>query len=162
MHSLLALFDWIPGIQPGAWLWISASGSISYWIKALWWQLGYSPIWLQGRAGLGTFSTIVRSLSWGHLCLFLGISLSPGFSLTPQWLSPSRYLFPCFPSLSLSRLNHPVPSCFHFPFPPLYQPPCLQFTQEISSHSASQGNPCVPLRVFLVQYLNAPSQEPWR
>lgn len=27
--------DWIPGIRPGTWLWISSIGFISYWMHTL-------------------------------------------------------------------------------------------------------------------------------
>ena len=38
---------------------------------------------IKGESPFRLLSTIARSLSWGHTCGFLRISLTPGFSLTP-------------------------------------------------------------------------------
>ena len=37
----------------------------------------------KGKVSSGTLSTIARSFTWGYSCVFLGVSLAPGFCLTP-------------------------------------------------------------------------------
>lgn len=71
-------------------------------------------------AGSGTLSTIVMSLSWGHSCGFLGVSLALGFSLARKWPFLSKHLF-CYPpprpqiwppTTSSTQLAQPGPSEF--------------------------------------------------
>ena len=73
----------LPGLPEFGWLWIFTTATIIYWIKILWWQLAYSPIWLQQKAGSSILFTIAMSLCWDHPCEFLGTFLAQGFSLNP-------------------------------------------------------------------------------
>lgn len=98
----------------------------------------------------GVILVVSWELPWYHV-----------FTLAPQWLPQSRYLFPCSPFLSFP---YPVPSCFPPPFPSsspslFFGPPfslvptqSSQFSQEIL-FLLIWGSKNVSLRVLLVPQL---------
>lgn len=98
---------------------------------------------------LGTLSKIAKSLSRGHHCVFLGVSLAPGFPLTLEWPLYQDVSFdslPIHPASNWSSIPKILPL---LPIPP-FSNPCPQFTKEIFSTSTSQENACIPLWVLLV------------
>lgn len=111
---------------------------------------------LQSMASSGTLSTIVMSLSWGHSCGFLGVSLALGFSLARKWPFLSKHLFcypPPTPKSGLQRL--PAPSWLNLvplsscpsilkTLPPVYTGGLFYFP--------FPGKPCISLWAFLVIY----------
>lgn len=147
MQSTYLLFNWTLGAWLSAWLLISASAYMRYWMKALWWQIRQSPMWLQGKISSGTLSNIARSLSWSHFCGFPRAFLAPDFSLTTNILlyediapSPSPHPTHNTPAWLFMFIS-PMPSLL-FLLPPVYSGHLIYFliSREIF---------CVPLRVLL-------------
>lgn len=84
---------------------------------------GWSPIWMQGKGSSGTLSTITKSCSWGHPCGFVGISLTPGLSLTANDSLYNNTFFITLPLHPFPIMTTPFP---HAPNSQL-QLPCSDF-----------------------------------
>lgn len=92
---------------------------------------------MQGKGSSGPLSTTAKSCSWGHPCGLVGISLTPGLSLTAN---DSLYNHTFFIALPLRPfpIMTPIPSCSQlsapasmFRFPVLLTLFCTMFSPRL-------------------------------
>lgn len=93
-------------------LWVSASVSISFWVKPLRWQLGYDPVF--------KYSILLINSVRGGLPLLAWVS-----SWAYYWLDLSSKLAPCFNPKTSCGTN--VSLLGWYPIPPLDVLPCYRW-----------------------------------